>query len=136
MSQTGVGDVGVTAPTGVLVGFFLITLVLLGGIRFIFRLLDHRTPLRGFRSRKDARGVLIVGADGGRLVLREITRNPGLGLRPVGFVDDDPLKYRLRIDGVQVLGSTDALPRILDEAEPDEVTMAIPPLPAPSARAW
>ena len=41
-------------------------------------------------------------------------------------MDDDPLKRRLRIDGVQVLGATDALPRILDEAEPDEVTMAIP----------
>jgi len=127
VSQTsGVGDVGVTAPAGVIVGFFLITLVLLGGVRFIFRALHERT-LRGFRTRKDARGVLIVGAgDGGRLVLREIQRNPGLGLRPVGFVDDDPLKARLRIDGVQVLGATDALPRILDEAEPDEVTMAIP----------
>ncbi len=127
VSQTsGVGDVGVTAPAGVIVGFFLITLVLLGGVRFIFRAMHERT-LRGFRTRKDARGVLIVGAgDGGRLVLREIQRNPGLGLRPVGFVDDDPLKDRLRIDGVQVLGATDALPRILDEAEPDEVTMAIP----------
>ena len=39
----------------------------------------------------DARGVLIVGAgDGGRLVLREILRNPDLGYPPVGFVDDDP----------------------------------------------
>ena len=130
VSQTsGVGDVGVTAPGGVIVGFFLITLVLLGGVRFIFRAMHERT-LRGFRARKDARGVLIVGAgDGGRLVLREIQRNPGLGLRPVGFVDDDPLKARLRIDGVQVLGATDALPRILDEAEPDEVTMAIPSAP-------
>ena len=43
--------------------------------------------------RADARGLLIVGAgDGGRLVLREILRNPELGLKPVGFVDDDPLK--------------------------------------------
>ena len=98
--------------------------------RFIFRALHERT-LRGFRARKDARGVLIVGAgDGGRLVLREILRNPELGLRPVGFVDDDPLQARaLRIDGVQVLGATDALPRILDEAEPDEVTIAIPSAP-------
>src|SRR5215212_8404270 len=126
---SGVGEVGVTAPAGVLVGFLLITLVLIGGVRFIFRAMHERT-LAGFRTRKNARGVLIVGAgDGGRLVLREILRNPGLGLRPVGFVDDDPLKLRLRIDGVQVLGNTEALPRILDEAEPDEVTMAIPSAP-------
>ena len=55
---------------------------------------------------RDARSVLIVGAgDGGRLLLREILRNPDLGLRPVGFVDDDPRKQGARIDrGVRVLG--------------------------------
>ena len=73
---------------------------------------------------------MIVGAgDGGRLVLREILRNPELGLKPVGFVDDDPLKRRLRIDGVRVLGTTKELGRILDEVEPDEVTIAIPSAP-------
>jgi FlaA1/EpsC-like NDP-sugar epimerase len=123
------GEVGVTAPAGVIVAFFLLTLVLVGGVRYVCRALNER-PLHGFRARKDSRGVLIVGAgDGGRQVVREILRNPGLGLRPVGFVDDDPLKARLRIDGVQVLGATDQLPRILDEAEPDEVTIAIPSAP-------
>src|SRR5204863_4667368 len=81
-------------------------------------------------ARGDARGVLVVGAgDGGRLVLREILRNPELGLKPVGFVDDDPLKARLRVDGVKVLGTTSELGRILDEVEPDEVTIAIPSAP-------
>ncbi len=74
--------------------------------------------------------MLIVGAgDGGRLVLREILRNPELGLNPVGFVDDDPLKRGLRVDGVRVLGPTAELGRILDEAEPDELTIAIPSAP-------
>jgi FlaA1/EpsC-like NDP-sugar epimerase len=74
--------------------------------------------------------VLIVGAgDGGRLVLREILRNPQLGMAPVGFVDDDPLKRGLRIDGVKVLGPTEHLGRLLDEAEPDEITIAIPSAP-------
>ncbi len=81
--------------------------------------------------REGERGVLIVGAgDGGRLVLREIVRNRGLGLAPVGFLDDDPRKRGLRIDGVKVLGGTEAdLPRILEEAEPDEVIIAIPSAP-------
>ena len=43
----------------------------------------YERPLRGFRARADARSVLIVGAgDGGRLLLREILRNPDLGYRP------------------------------------------------------
>ncbi len=75
--------------------------------------------------------MLIAGAgDGGRLVLREIVRNRGLGLSPVGFVDDDPSKRRLRIDGVRVRGNTkEDLPRILEDSEPDEVIIAIPSAP-------
>ena len=69
-----------------------------------------RAPAARLRApRRDARSVLIVGAgDGGRLLLREILRNPDLGFRPVGFVDDDPRKQGVRIDrGVSVLGTTD-----------------------------
>jgi FlaA1/EpsC-like NDP-sugar epimerase len=75
--------------------------------------------------------VLIVGAgDGGRLLLREIMRNPELGLRPVGFVDDDPRKQGARIDrGLAVLGTTEELPRVLEDVEPDEVLIAIPSAP-------
>jgi FlaA1/EpsC-like NDP-sugar epimerase len=123
---SGRGDVTLSVPTGVLGSFFLLALVFIGGSRFIARTVYER-PLSGFRPRPGARRVLIVGAgDGGRLVLREILRNPDLGLSPVGFVDDDPTKHRMRIDGVRVLGRTAELARILDEAEPDEVTIAIP----------
>src|SRR4051794_9802585 len=123
------GDVTVTAPTGVLALFFLLMLLLVGGARFVARLVYER-PRHGFRARRDARRVLIVGAgDGGRLVLREILRNPSLGLNPVGFVDDDPLKRGMRVDGVRVLGPTSELARILDDAEPDEITIAIPSAP-------
>jgi FlaA1/EpsC-like NDP-sugar epimerase len=123
------GDVTLSIPPGVLAFFFLLTLVFVGGSRFIARTIYER-PLSGFRPQPNARRVLIIGAgDGGRLVLREIVRNPDLGMSPVGFVDDDPTKHRMRIDGVRVLGRTDELARILDEAEPDEVTIAIPSAP-------
>ncbi|MEA2192793.1 MAG: hypothetical protein QOI73_2914 [Solirubrobacteraceae bacterium] len=126
---SAVGDTPVTAPSGVLALYLLMSLAFVAGTRFFARSLYER-PLTGFRARKGARGLLIVGAgDGGRLVLREILRNPELGLKPVGFVDDDPTKRRLRIDGVRVLGATSELGRILDEAEPDEVTIAIPSAP-------
>jgi FlaA1/EpsC-like NDP-sugar epimerase len=123
------GDVAVTAPTGVLVLFALLVLVLNGGARFVVRSIYER-PVHGFRARRDAQRVLLIGAgDGGRLVLREILRNAELKLNPVGFVDDDPTKKGIRIDGVRVLGPTADLPRILDEAEPDEVIIAIPSAP-------
>jgi len=120
----------VTVPTGVLVLFGLLMLVMLGAVRYVTHLVYER-PLRGYRARRDARSVLIVGAgDGGRLLLREILRNPDLGYRPVGFVDDDERKQRARIDrGIEVLGTTLELPRVLDDVEPDEVLIAIPSAP-------
>jgi FlaA1/EpsC-like NDP-sugar epimerase len=118
-------------PNGVIAMFFLLTLGFLCGGRMLVRAVHERRPLGGLRQHKGARSVLIIGAgDGGRLVLREILRNRDLGLSPVGFVDDDPRKRGLRVDGVRVRGNTEHdLPRILDEAEPDEVIIAIPSAP-------
>ncbi len=123
------GVVSVGLPAGVVALFFLLTVAAMCGARLAARLIYDRP--RGFRARPDAASVLIVGAgDGGRLVLREMVRNPDLGLNPIGFVDDDPTKKGIRVDGTKVLGNThDELPRILDEAEPDEVTIAIPSAP-------
>jgi FlaA1/EpsC-like NDP-sugar epimerase len=124
--------VAVALPNGVIILFALLALVFLVGVRALARSVYERRPLAAFRGgRKDQRSVLIAGAgDGGRLVLREIVRNRGLGLTPVGFVDDDPSKRRLRIDGVRVRGNTkEDLPRILEDSEPDEVIIAIPSAP-------
>ncbi len=126
------GTTTVGLPNGVIALFFLLSLLLLVGVRVIARSLYERRPLGAFRAGgRSERRVLIVGAgDGGRLVLREILRNRELGLQPVGFVDDDPRKRGLRMDGVKVRGDTeDDLPRILDETEPDEVIIAIPSAP-------
>jgi FlaA1/EpsC-like NDP-sugar epimerase len=124
--------VAVVLPNGVIVLFALLALVFLVGIRALARSLYERRPLAIFRTPgKSQRTVMIAGAgEGGRMVLREIMRNRELGLIPVGFLDDDPRKRRLRIDGVRVHGNTEAeLPRILDESEPDEVIIAIPSAP-------
>jgi FlaA1/EpsC-like NDP-sugar epimerase len=124
--------VAVVLPNGVIVLFALLCLVFLVGVRAIARSVYERRPLAAFRAgRKGQRTVLIAGAgEGGRMVAREILRNRELGLVPVGFLDDDPRKRRLRIDGVRVRGNTEGeLPRILDDAEPDELIIAIPSAP-------
>jgi FlaA1/EpsC-like NDP-sugar epimerase len=126
------GTSAVLLPNGVIGLFALLSLVFLVGVRAVARSVYERRPLAGFGgARKDERRVLIAGAgDGGRLVLREIVRNRELGLTPVGFLDDDPGKVRMRIDGVRVRGNTkEELARILDETEPDELIIAIPSAP-------
>jgi FlaA1/EpsC-like NDP-sugar epimerase len=124
--------VAVTLPNAVIVLFGLLSLVFLVGIRALARSIYERRPLAAFRAGgKGERSILIAGAgEGGRLVAREIVRNRELGLSPVGFLDDDPRKRGMRIDGIRVRGNTEAdLPRILDESEPDEVIIAIPSAP-------
>jgi FlaA1/EpsC-like NDP-sugar epimerase len=130
--STSHGTSTIALPNGVIVLFALLSLVFLVGVRALARSVYERRPLAAFRGgRKGERSVLIAGAgDGGRLVLREIARNRELGLAPVGFLDDDPHKRGLRVDGVRVRGNTESdLPRILEEAEPDEVIIAIPSAP-------
>src|SRR3954451_22029020 len=117
-------------PRGVIALDLLLTLVLVGGTRFLVRMVTERRPFRGPIARKGAREVLIVGAgNGGQLVAAELRRNPELGGTPIGFVDDDPRKQGMRIGGLKVEGTTGDLPRILDGAEPDEVIIAIPSAP-------
>jgi FlaA1/EpsC-like NDP-sugar epimerase len=122
----------VQLPLSVIALFLLITLVLLIGWRFAVHLV-REGRVGGMRTVRGAREVLIVGAgEGGRLVVRELIRNPDLRLRPVGFVDDDPSKQRLKDEhGLRVLGRTEPaeLGRVLDDVEPDEVIIAIPSAP-------
>jgi FlaA1/EpsC-like NDP-sugar epimerase len=122
----------VTLPASVIALFLLMTLTFLIGVRFLVHLIVEGR-VRSFRVSKGARDVLVVGGgDGGRLVVRELVRNPQLRLRPVGFVDDDPRKQGMKDEyGLKVLGTTSSedLARILDEVEPDEVVIAIPSAP-------
>ncbi len=119
-------------PVSVVALYLLLGLVLLLGSRFAIHLVVEGRA-RGPRASKGARDVLIVGGgEGGRLVVRELVRNPQLGMRPVGFVDDDPRKRGIKDEyGLRVLGttSTEDLARVLDEVEPGEVVIAVPSAP-------
>ncbi|MGH2905533.1 MAG: polysaccharide biosynthesis protein [Solirubrobacterales bacterium] len=122
------GSLAVDLPRGIVALDFLLALVLVAGSRFMVRTVVER-PARGYRLPK-GREILIIGAgEGGQMVAREMLRNPELGEAPIGFVDDDPRKSRTRMLGLKVLGTTRNLPRILEDAEPDEVIIAIPSAP-------
>ncbi|MBK5230466.1 MAG: polysaccharide biosynthesis protein [Thermoleophilia bacterium] len=119
---------GLALPRYIVAADFLLTLLLVAGMRFGVRTIVEK-PLRGYRL-PAGREILIVGAgEGGQMVAREMLRNPELGDAPIGFVDDDPRKSGMRQLGLKVLGTTEDLPRILEDAEPDEVIIAIPSAP-------
>jgi FlaA1/EpsC-like NDP-sugar epimerase len=114
-------------PRFVLIIDWLLSLVCIGGFRFSLRLISEsraagERPLPGA-----AHGVLIIGAgDAGALVVREMQKNPQLGLRPMGYLDDDTSKQKHQIYGVPVVGRLADLNRVLTNRRVDEVIIAIP----------
>jgi UDP-GlcNAc:undecaprenyl-phosphate GlcNAc-1-phosphate transferase len=78
------------------------------------------------KQRRAGERVLIYGAGrGGALLLRELLENPRHGLSPLGFLDDDPVKQRLRIEGVPVLGRLEDLPAVIASHAPVEVLVSV-----------
>ena len=115
-------------PRSVVVFDFILTTGLLAGARIITRLWIER-PSKEQRARR-SRGSLIVGAgSGGQMVVRELQLNPALGVRALGFVDDDPRKRGMGLLGLRVLGTTDEITEVLERHKPDEVVIAIPSAP-------
>jgi FlaA1/EpsC-like NDP-sugar epimerase len=135
------GTAAVEMPASVIALFLLLELALLVGARFLVHVVTEGR-VRTLGATRNASDVLIVGGgDGGRLVVRELLRNPELRLRPVGFLDDDPRKQGSKDPehGLRVLGTTSIadLERVLDEVEPKEVIIAIPSAPGTlRARVW
>jgi FlaA1/EpsC-like NDP-sugar epimerase len=118
----------VSLPRSVAMTDFLLTMMLIAGVRLGTRLFKER-PGRGARIAR-GREVLVIGAgSGGQMVCRELRLNPHLGERAIGFVDDNTGMRGMRIEGISVLGTTDEIETILDETEPDEVVIAIPSAP-------
>jgi len=101
-----------------------ICLILISGFRLSGRLL-----MEGIASSLKSRNkkVLIVGAgEAGILVLKECRRNPDINLNVVGFIDDNPAKRNLRIQGIRILGGREKIPAIVDKYQIDEIIIAIP----------
>ena len=120
-------------PRGVIALDFLLTLALVAGARFLVRAAVER-PLRQPLVQRADNEVLIVGAgNGGQQVALELRRNPELSSAVIGFIDDDPRKQGMLVSGHRVHGTTDDLPRVLDDTKPDEVVIAIPSAPGRAA---
>ncbi len=103
-----------------------------GLIRFNVRLsasFEKRYPSRTV-NRSEYDPVLIVGAgDAGVMVVDEILSNPQLQLKPIGFVDDDKRKHKLKVRGLSVFGGRAELSRILEKGEVKKVIIAMPTTP-------
>ena len=118
-------------PRSVLVIDWLLSILLVGGLRFAMRLLAENaaTASAVTVNRPIKKGLIIGAGDAGALVVRELQKNPQLGVIPAGFLDDDPDKQHQQLYGIPVVGMISDLGHILQNMRVDEVIIAIPSAP-------
>jgi FlaA1/EpsC-like NDP-sugar epimerase len=110
-------------PRSVFIIDFILCTSLVGGLRFVSRLLKE-----GYYHNHDlhSKKVLIVGAgDTGIMLLREYRKNPSMG-RVIGFMDDNRMKLNESIHGLKILGSRKDVPKVVEKYEIDEIVIAMP----------
>ena len=101
----------------------VVGLVLMAGIRYAWRLLLERRNRPGI----DADRTIVFGAgDGGDQAIRAMLQAPHSQYLPVALLDDDPLKKRLSIKGVRVLGGSSDIAEVAKSVSATVLLVAMP----------
>jgi FlaA1/EpsC-like NDP-sugar epimerase len=101
-------------PLGVVAMECVLSFVGLVGVRAIWKFRGEVQRRRKRQAGGDLEAVLLIGAgEAGVMVANEIANRPDLGLKPVCFIDDDPLKIGISVAGLPVLGGTQDLGKIV-----------------------
>jgi FlaA1/EpsC-like NDP-sugar epimerase len=104
---------------------FLICFLVTSSVRVFTRIVQE--SLHDGRLTAGEKAVLIYGAGAaGVTLLREIRSNAALHYRVLGFVDDNPEKRGIVIQGTKVLGSGTALAALVLKHKIEEVLIALP----------
>lgn len=104
----------VTIPYAILLGNTILATAGIISVRAVRRIIGERSD----RHKQQVEGppptpTLLIGAgQAGVIVAREIAARPDLRIKPVGFVDDDPIKQGTRIQGLRVHGKVDDIASI------------------------
>lgn len=112
----------------------LLCFVLLVAPRVLRRLQTEHNQRRHWRQPIRRRGLLVGAGDAGQLVLREMSQRADLGVDIVGLLDDDPQKVHKRIGSLTVFGTTEDLPKLVENLFIDQVIIAMPSAPPSEIR--
>lgn len=126
---------GLQVPRSVLVADGVLTFMTVGGVYGLLRSLREANARGEDSSVGSLEPVFIVGAgDAGEALLRELQRNRAVGIRVIGFLDDDPRKRGLLLRGVKVLGAVEDAEKLAGQLEVRKAFIAIPSSSGPVIR--
>lgn len=110
-----------TFPRAMVLYAWLFSVILITAGRWIHRRMWHRLRMRGIGRDR----VLVVGSgETAQAIIQKVQWSSYLGYELVGVVNGH--EHPTEVAGVQVLGSIDALPTIIEEQDVEEVIIALP----------
>ncbi|MFX0548039.1 polysaccharide biosynthesis protein [Hathewaya histolytica] len=112
-------------PLTVLLIFWSLSIALLGGVRFLSRIMSRQEKTKD--SKCQLINLLVIGAgDAGALLMKEINKHGELKYNLVGFIDDDYDKKGRHIGGIKVLGGREDIIRVCKKYAIEEIIVAMP----------
>lgn len=125
---------GAGVPRSIYAIDLLLCFTLTAATRISVRLaVEH---IRRGPSAPDRKRTLVYGAgSAGAALLRDIRLNSSLPYDVVGFIDDNPHKSGLVLNGLRVLGSGDNLPQLARRYDAQIALIAIPSASGPEIKA-
>ncbi|MEH7180557.1 polysaccharide biosynthesis protein [Neobacillus vireti] len=104
---------------------WMIHVLFIGGTRFSWRMFRDNYIIKQNNMKK----TLIIGAGrGGTMVVRQLLHNPDTDLKPIAFIDDDPMKQKLDLLGIPVIGDSRYIATAVEKFNIDNIVIAIPSL--------
>ncbi len=103
----------------------LLSIILVSALRFSIRFFERAYQI--VNEDHNFKRIIIVGAGhAGLAVLQEIQHNSKLEMHPIGFIDDDKNKLKLKVRGIPVLGNRNDIPEIVSYHQIEQIVIAIP----------
>lgn len=122
-------------PLGVVVVDFILGFLGITGVRILRRLLTERRARRSRGGSIDQVPTILVGAGQvGLIVAKEICERPDLGIRAIGFLDDEIAKIGRSLHGIRVLGTTGQIQELCVKYDARQVLVTMSSAPPAAIR--
>jgi len=103
---------------------WMLHILLIGASRLSWRM--TRESIKRSSDEEMIRTMIVGAGQAGTMIARQVLNNPGSGMKPVLFVDDDRTKSGLEIFGVKVLSGMEQIPELVKTHQVQKIVIAIP----------
>lgn len=118
-------------PRGVPLTAGALAIATMFALRFVVRTVRSH---RAMQAPAERRAIILGAGEAGRRLLRSMKYDGAGSFVPVALLDDDPSKHRLRLEGLRVRGTREALAAVAEKYEADTLVLALPNAEAATLR--